>query len=585
MNGRPERQFLQRVRPAGLPGAGPLYVRRSPAADGAPAFSTGTYMNIFHQKNWRRLTGLSDFTLELRDSAAGKLEVLSSVGPAEVKVAAGRRLSGSGERLVFNLPAEADFCWFDWTPDDPRDDMPEAFYAAEAPPGLPEVRLALVVATFERAEDLRRLAGIYQRARRENKEMETSSDLYLVNNQPRDARALADLAGPGIVLFHNPVNSGGAGGFSRGAREAVAAGRHTHVVFMDDDITIDPEAWLRTLALLRNLLPKYRGQVVAGAMFLRDRPVYCHTAGEAIDRWGFYRNTTGRVELGALPETLALLSALDPDAGFPELDHVPASAPLRPYAGWWYCVVPIGRFKSHGFPLPLLFRGDDQEFSLRLGCKILSLNGICAWHPDIKSKRSDLRNYLEARNHAIWTTLHVRRWRPSLLGLFAYRLANSLAANDYSSAAIVIQALADYRNFHQRRESGVPETEAKLRGCRARFPNDLAGEAPAGLRLIPPAQKGRALGVLAVILTLGGALIPGFFWHRGPVRAPFSQIRGKFPSLCVASTHDPALKKFNRRRALVLSLKGLAGLAGFLVPGRLARKLKRFAAGDPGESP
>ena len=601
---RPEHQVLQRVRPAGPAGACPLYVRRStapgspalgsttlgsPTPDGVRTFSTGTYMNIFHQRNWQRLTGLSDFTLEVRDSAPGLLEVFSFSGSMETKIV--RRLSASGERLVFDLPAEAEFCWFDWTPDGLQDDLPEACYAASVPSGRPQVHLALVVTTFERDEDLRRLVNIYSQARREIKEIETATDLYIVNNQPRDAQALDELAQPGIILLHNPVNSGGAGGFSRGAREAVKAEKHSHVVFMDDDIIIDPESWFRTLALLRCLTPKYAGQIVAGAMFLREKPAYCQTMGEAFDQLGLFHNTAGQVDLGGLPETLDILSNLDPDAGFPDLDHVPDSAPLRPYIAWWYCVIPVSLFKSHGFPLPVLFRGDDQEFGLRLGRKTLFLNGICVWHPNIKNKKSDLRSYLEVRNHAIFVTLHFRRWRMALLRLFAYRLANFLAANDYSSAAVVIQALTDYRNFYRHRENSVPETEAKLRACRARFPNDLACPPKVGSpRSIPTFNGNRTLGVITVLAALGGSLIPGFFFRPSPVMAPLSQIKGKFPARYAAYPHSAKVKTFNRQKALTLSLKGLAALAGFLIPTAVARNLKKFTATfgarqGPGGSP
>jgi len=574
-----ERQILQRVRSQNPPGADDLYFRRDQAANGALTISTGAYMNIFHQKNWRRLTKLADFRLEVRDSAAGRFDLLSSGPEREPLTVASRRLSGSGERLVFHLPAEADFCWFDWTPDDSQGELPEAFYASEALSSRPEVSLALVVTTFERADDLRRLVETYEGTRRENREIETSTGLYIVNNQPHDVQALADLARPGVVLFHNPVNNGGAGGFSRGAREVVAAGGHSHIVFMDDDILIDPEAWFRTLALLRNLAPDYAGQILAGAMFLRERPTYCHTMGEAFDKFGLYHNTTGPVDLGGLRETLTLLSSLDPDAGFPGLEHIPSSAGLRPYAAWWYCAIPVSHFKSRGFPLPLLFKGDDMEYSFRLNRKILYLNGICVWHPDFKGKGSDLRNYLEVRNHAIWVTLHFRRWRLALMMIFAYRLAKFLAANDYSSTAIVIQALADYRCFHERREDSVPETAAKLRNCRSRFPNDLAAAAKVGEPLlIPSLPRSRTLDALSVLAALGGSLIPARFFRISPLQAPLTQVKGKFPARYVASPDSSEIKIFNRRRAFILSLKGLAALAGFLFPVSFSRKLKNFAA-------
>jgi hypothetical protein len=292
-----------------------------------------------------------------------------------------------------------------------------------------------------------------------------------------------------------------------------------------------------------------------------------------LDDRGDYHNVSGRAALDSLAATLEILKS------------APAAqeSSLRFYAPWWYCVLPVGCFQEFGYPLPVLFRGDDQEYGLRSGRKILTLNGICVWHPDFKSKHSYLRTYLEARNQAICVTLHFRRWRRALLALFAYRLANFLAANDYSSAAIVLQALADYRRFHEHREGSVPETETKLRSCRALFPNDPADPAEVGApRSIPGLSPKGALGVISVLAALGGSLIPGAFLRTSPVMAPHFQIKGKFPARYVAYPQSPEIKKFNRRRAFQLSLKGLAALAGFFWPSRLSRKLKDFAAASGG---
>ena len=569
------RQVLQRVRSKEPPGARALYVRRDSEA-GAVVFGTGTYMNIFHQSRWRRLSSLSGFALEMAASAPGRVKVLGVAGTGAPVSLAARRLGPGEGRVVFQLPPSADFVWFDWLPDDSAASLPEAAYTAEARPERPGVNLALVVTTFERHDDLRRLVDIYMNARAESEEIAAAVSLYIVNNQPRDAQALADLAQPGLTLINNPANTGGAGGFSRGARAAVEAGTFTHVAFMDDDIIIDSETWFRTLALLRNLAPGYAGQLLSGAMFLREKPAYCHTMSEAIDSRGYYLNVSGQAALDSLGATLEILA----DSGPGGLRR-PAEAPAarRPYAAWWYCVLPVDCFKSFGYPLPVLFRGDDQEYGLRVGRKILTLNGICVWHTDFKNKNSDLRNYLEARNHAIFVTLHFRRWRWALLSIFAYRLANFLAANDYSSAAVVIQALRDYRNFHQRREGSVPEAETKLQVCRALFPNDLADAARVGApRSITGLSRKKALDVIGVLAALGGSLIPGAFFRTAPVMASLSQIDGKFPARYVAYPSSPGIKTFNRRRAFLLSLKGLAALAGFFLPGRLFSKLKGFAA-------
>jgi len=56
-------------------------------------------------------------------------------------------------------------------------------------------------------------------------------------------------AGAPFRLVPNP-NLGGAGGFARGLIEFREEGWSTHVVFMDDDISLEPEAIVRTITLL-----------------------------------------------------------------------------------------------------------------------------------------------------------------------------------------------------------------------------------------------------------------------------------------------------------------------------------------------
>src|SRR5215218_7300024 len=92
-------------------------------------------------------------------------------------------------------------------------------------------------------------------------------DIVVVDNgrslQPDDL----DLAH--VTLLPNP-NLGGAGGFARGLMHLRAEGRVTHVLFMDDDVSFDPDLVVRIVRLLSYASDPQL--CIAGAMLVREQP-------------------------------------------------------------------------------------------------------------------------------------------------------------------------------------------------------------------------------------------------------------------------------------------------------------------------
>lgn len=70
---------------------------------------------------------------------------------------------------------------------------------------------------------------------------------------------------PAITLIPNG-NVGGAGGFAAGMIHAVESGWATHVLLMDDDVTVCPESFKRSLRLLEYASDEYATATIAGAM-------------------------------------------------------------------------------------------------------------------------------------------------------------------------------------------------------------------------------------------------------------------------------------------------------------------------------
>ena len=594
-SGGPTRQIIQRVVEHGPAGADPLHLRRE-----GDSVSTAAYVNLFHRRRWRELTGLSSFALEAAARGPGRMRVFGVDGPGEADPAETEiprreeihsvRLEPGPDFSLFTLSGDYDFYFFDWRPDQPDTPFPAARYTAETRSGTSRVKLALVVTTYDRLRDVEQLAAAYAQARRDWPEIRELTELTIVNNRAADRDRLAGLEAEGVRVATNSRNTGGAGGFGLGARLAVEDGGFTHVLFMDDDVSVQAEAWLRTLNLLRNLTEEHRGQIIGGGMFTRERPTFCHTLAEALDHRGYPQNLIGRMDLSELP---AVLTALAADPERLGRDKFSGRTRARPYAAWWYCVIPVEIFREHGYPLPVFFRGDDQEFGLRVGRKVLSLNGICVWHPDFDNKRNLLRAYLGHRNWAIYTTLHCPRRRARVFLDTARRLARHLADNDYQGAALLLTGFDDFVNFHQRQDDGEAIFEKiaalvrrDLNRCEPFRPDEEADrpEYPRGHQIYSAAL---------VILTFGGALIPGPFFRRRTVVAALPHLRGKFPARRTVALHEPTVAKtFQRGRAFWLTAAFLGRALNFLLRRNVKKDLEKTffpekfqpASGGPGET-
>lgn len=573
--GDPARQVLQRVVERGPDGAEALYLRRE-----GEAVSTAAYVNLFHARRWRELTGLENFALELSAQEPGLVEIFGLDGgnafpprePTAVRL-------GGPSRLAVPLGGR-DFHYFDWKPDRPGAPFPLAVYTAERRPEMNPVRLALTVVTFERIKEAESLAAAYLEARRAHPEIRDLTGLLIVNNQPADAPRLARLNADGLRVVTSPRNTGGAGGFGLGARLAASDGGWTHVLFMDDDVSLHSEAWLRTLSLLANMKNEHRGQIVGGGMFTLERPTFCHTLSEALDHRGYPRNLVGRLDLSVPSATLAAL------AESPGGERDRTETGLQPYAAWWYCVIPQEIFSEHGYPLPVFFRGDDQEFGLRIGRKVLTLNGIFVWHPDFEHKRGPLRDYLGPRNWAIYTTLHFPRWRTRIILDLARRLARFLADNDYQGAALLLTAFDDYLDFHRLQDDG-PAIFEKIENPRLAGLNLTRPFNPSEDVDRPDYPQGHQLYSAAlVILTFGGALIPGFLFRRKPVLAARPHLRGKFPARRTVLLHESTeVKIFQRGRAFRVTAAFFRRAARFMLRHNVRRDIMNTFFPDGFSSP
>jgi len=279
------------------------------------------------------------------------------------------------------------------------------------------VDIAINICTFRREAFVKRNLDILKRCILEDPEHEMSRHLQIFISDNGKTLDIPALSSEQIHIVPNK-NVGGAGGFTRGLLEIMHCPdyRATHVLFMDDDILIEPEALYRTYAILRCRKRKYEELFVGGAMLRLDQQNIQVESGAA---WyeGNLQSRKAGVDLNTVDGCL-----------YNETEE------YVEFNAWWYCCTPMSVVREDNLPLPIFIRGDDLEYGLRNMKHLMLMNGICVWHEPFENKYSSFLSYYILRNLLYDNALHCpkySKWKflkrlygDVLRELFYYRYQN-----------------------------------------------------------------------------------------------------------------------------------------------------------------
>lgn len=301
------------------------------------------------------------------------------------------------------------------------------------------VELALCTTTFKKESYIKANAASIDRYMKLHPEMARHFTMHVVDN----GRTLSaeDVASPVVRLHPNP-NAGGAGGFARGMIEAMEQQpRATHVLLMDDDVSICPESLFRTYALLTIVAPAWEDAFIGGAMMDYEDPALRFEDIGFMNKFG----TCARLKP---PMRMDLLhDVVENEAFEPPIDNPACQDQHQRYQAWFYCCIPVAEIERRGMPLPLFVRFDDVEFSLRAGDdqKIMSLNGVCVWHLPFFMRADQVtafyqvpRNLLMARACTGIAPLS------DFEGLIRDMFDRAIWQFNYQGSELIIEALHDY---------------------------------------------------------------------------------------------------------------------------------------------
>ena len=377
-----------------------LYVRRSPAVTrkgsavnvsgaGAVRLDFATYLNAFSNVKWRRYTVVDNVWLHLRARGSFTLE------PCRIDKTGQDPKRTILDRIEFD-EAEMSDIEYEFSADDATMlsfslvcdgtvSIEEAWYYTKVDETLIHpVELAIATTTFKKEDYITRNLELMREGLLGCGEpvAEHLTVHVMDNGSTLDVEALSSER----IRIHPQGNVGGSGGFTRGMIEAMEQEpRATHVLLMDDDVELLPEAVKRTYNLLSLVNDEYAEGIVSGAMMAIEKQNMFHEDTGFVQEWGAFAALKSETEVDSLAQVVKV-ECVEPHA------H-------NRYAGWWYCCIPVAVIERQGLPLPLFIRADDVEYGLRSGGPFMTMNGICIWHMVFADKyRAFFERYQFNRN-------------------------------------------------------------------------------------------------------------------------------------------------------------------------------------------
>lgn len=397
------------------PGSEGLYYRlvrgsydaRSGRMAAGTVLDMDTYFNAFSASAFARY-GLLD-RVHVQLDADRDLRITLAWGDGSERTKSGREIAFSvrecGGRVGLRVEAEAD-CVFRG-----------GYYWTDEPP-VRKPRLSIVICSYRReayvARTLDSLAPLLGR----------DVQVYLIDNGGTLPQAVGGT--PWVHLVRNP-NLGGSGGFSRGFYETLRApDGFTHILLMDDDIVLECGSIQKLLAFLAFLGPEHGDVQVAGGMLSAEKPTL------QIENTGRWEGRNASNKAGLDLATQAALAENEQELA-------------ADYAAWWFLCLPVNNVRQAGYALPLFLKCDDSEYGMRLGTRIVTLNGVGVWHEDFSTKFDRVTDYYITRNTMILSALvDGRRCTPIMQRIYALRCYQTVVLGDGKLLEYVRQGLSDY---------------------------------------------------------------------------------------------------------------------------------------------
>ena len=405
-------------------------------------YEFSTYFGSLSIRKWERYADVDNFHLRLRMKGTFEVRLLAYVNDREYNISARSTTakykcsSDEMKDFDFELPDNGeDVVAFEITTFGDECIMEEAWYWTELDESrMRDIELNLVSPTYKKESYVLDNIELFRSFFASEEEAAKHFTVTIVDN----GRSLPEGANAGLedkVRIYPNINAGGAGGFARGMIEAIKReDKPTHILVMDDDVSVSLESFVRTYNLLRIVNDEYSKAFLSGAMIsmqLQDHQV----------------EDVGNIFLDAT------FGAIKPDRNLSDLNQIVANETVRfnrqrQYAAFWFCCFPVETIDEQGLPMPFFVRGDDAEYGLRTaGRRFMTLNGICVWHMSFGHSKFNCANecYLAIRNLLIISAITPSCKDVDVYNcLFKQNIESEFRKFNYDYCELMIDGVEDY---------------------------------------------------------------------------------------------------------------------------------------------
>ena len=483
-----------------------------------------TYFNAFPAAYWRRWSQLKSIVLAMDVEGEANISLYRSKQDGQ-RIAVANHVVTTGHH-EFELPLknfeDGGLLWFDASAVEDTVLADASWCAPHAPnPQLlpdgseypaQEKRVAVGIPTFNRPTD----AVAALQALAEDPVVDGIIDYVLMpdqgNQHPADEPGYDEAVAHFGERFREfrQGNLGGSGGYSRIMFEALENTDSPYILYMDDDIAIEPDSILRAVQAARYAAKPF---IVGGQMLNLQERSQLRTTGERVNRadfmWGaaehaVYDHDFAKYPLRAIGTKE---SRLDPKKYDSRALHRRIDVE---YNGWWMCLFPRVVAESIGQPLPLFIKWDDTEYSLRAaahGFPTVTWPGAAIWHMAWADKDDaiDWQAYFHLRNRLIVAALyHEGDARGITKSIFKSTLKHTMCM-EYSTMAIQLEAMKDFLAGPDQLFDILESSLPRIAAIRKEFPDaviiDSADQlpAPTGAPGVPTRNVGGRLGKIKKI--------------------------------------------------------------------------------------
>lgn len=456
-----------------------LYCHRYGAAQGDGRIDYDGYFNLFYIEKWKKYTRIDDLSLELTVLGYREL-ILMHDGKAIQTISLEQKESATYLAEFPYSKVQNGVFWFALIPDPEAKDfcVSGSYVTSKA---WNQVNIGVDICTYRRESYVQRNLMQLKERILDNRELEVSEhvSVYVIDNGKtlKDIDTLQQIrkSSNGKIHILENKNAGGAGGFTRGMIEILRAKKEqcipfTHVLLMDDDAVVEPDALVRIYGFLATVREEWKNITLGGTMLREDFPYMLFCAGEWWEN-GLIKRP--EMNLDIRDRSVATCPYLT-ETGH-EKDR---------YSGWWCCCYSLETVREDNLPIPLFIHHDDIEFGVRNREQgIAFLNGVGVWHKGFELLFSGANMYYDTRNNLMQMALHQEQGIRSCAFRFYFKMLTvALIRMRYHDAELIFQGLQDFLKGPKWLHAQEPEqlnNEIRSRSYRMKKPeewNDVLSE-------------------------------------------------------------------------------------------------------------